>query len=69
MTERTYAAELDDTDTVLQVIVGTAAWAVEMLGGRWVDTPDKCGAGWVWDGEQIVPPEPEDDELLPDDDV
>lgn len=56
---RTYAAELDDTDTVVRVIVGTAEWATDMLGGRWVDSPVKVGAGWVWDGTQIVPPTPE----------
>ena len=62
MTERTYAAELDDTDTVLRVIVGTAEWAADNLGGRWVDSPVKVGAGWVWDGEGIVlPPAPESD--------
>ena len=56
MTERTYAAELDATDTVLRVIVGTAEWAADNLGGRWVDSAVKVGAGWLWDGTQIVPP-------------
>jgi hypothetical protein len=66
----TYAAELDDADTVLRVIVGTAEWATDMLGGRWVDSADKVGAGWVWAGEQIVPPVVEDlDDLLPDADA
>ncbi len=67
MTERTYAAELNDTDTVLRVIVGTAEWAADSLGGRWVDSAVKVGSGWLWDGEQIVPPpSPEPDELLDD---
>jgi hypothetical protein len=65
MTERTYAAELDDTDTVLRVIVGTAEWAADSLGGRWVNSAVKVGAGWSWDGTQIVPPPtPEPDELF-----
>lgn len=55
----TYAAELNDNDEVVQVIVGTAEWATVHLGGRWVDTPHKCGPGWVWNGDDIVPPEPE----------
>jgi hypothetical protein len=65
----TYAAELDD-DVVVRVIVGTAQWAVEHLGGVWVDSPVKAGAGWTFDGTEIVPPpapEPDDqDELLDD---
>ena len=62
----TYAAELDDTDTVARVIVGTAEWAADNLGGRWVDSAEKVGAGWVWDGEAIVPPVVEE---LPDADA
>jgi len=53
-----YAAELNNNDEVTRVIVGTALWATEHLGGTWVDTPDKVGPGWVFDGENIVPPEP-----------
>lgn len=64
----TYAAELNDDNIVVRVIVGTAQWAADNLGGRWVDSAEKVGAGWVWDGEQIVPPVVEDD-LLPDADV
>jgi hypothetical protein len=64
MSDPTYAAELNDADEVVRVIVGTAEWATEMLGGRWVDTPDKCGPGWLWDGETIAPPPaPETDGL------
>jgi hypothetical protein len=67
----TYAAELDDDNVVVRVIVGTADWATDMLGGRWVDSAEKVGAGWVWDGEQIVPPVVEElpDDLLPDADA
>lgn len=64
--ERTYAAELDADNIVVRVIVGTAEWASDMLGGTWVDC-EPCGPGWVWDGEAMIPPpEPEpDDDLLP----
>jgi hypothetical protein len=70
----TYAAELNDDNIVVRVIVGAAEWAADMLGGRWVDSPVKVGAGWVWDGEAIVPPVVEDpgdefDDLLPDADA
>jgi len=61
-----YAAELNDNE-VVRVIVGTAEWATEHLGGVWVGSPDKVGPGWVWDGENIVPPpdpEPEPDEMV-----
>lgn len=46
MSERKYAAELDDTDSVVRVIVGDAEWATEMLGGRWVDSEQKLGISW-----------------------
>ena len=52
----TYAAELDHTNTITRVIVGTAQWATEMLGGNWVDTPEKVGPGWQYVDGQIVPP-------------
>jgi hypothetical protein len=55
----TYAAELDDEDTVIRVIVGTADWAIDNLGGRWVDSP-KCGPGWRWIDVEMIPPEPEE---------
>jgi hypothetical protein len=56
---RTYAAHIEH-DTVTQVIVGNAAWAVKHLGGQWVDSPVKVGIGWLLvDGEIVPPPEPE----------
>jgi hypothetical protein len=59
VSDLTYAAELDDDNVVVRVIVGTAQWAVEHLGGTWVDSPDKVGAGWeVVDGV-IRPPAPD----------
>jgi hypothetical protein len=65
---RTYAAELDGDNVVIRGICGTAAWAVEHLGGTWVDCDHKFGPGWVFDGENIVPPEPDPEppELDPD---
>jgi hypothetical protein len=59
---RTYAAELDD-NTVVRVIVGTAGWATEHLGGTWVDSPVKVGPGWLWDGETLTPPPAPDDDM------
>jgi hypothetical protein len=60
-----HAAELDETSTVIRVIVGTAEWATANLGGTWVDSP-KCGPGWTYhDGEfhppYVEPVEPDDD--------
>jgi hypothetical protein len=69
VTDLTYAAELDYNNVVVRVIVGTAAWAVDNLGGTWVDPPELVGIGWVFDGEQIVPPpvpEPDPDAPSPD---
>jgi hypothetical protein len=61
----TYAAELND-DVVVRVIVGTAQWATDNLGGTWVDSPVKVGSGWTHIDGQIVPPEPNPDVELPD---
>jgi hypothetical protein len=62
---RTYAAELDENNIVQQVIVGTAEWATDNLGGTWVDC-DPCGPGWVYVDGEMVPPyvEPDEDEEL-----
>jgi hypothetical protein len=53
----TYAALIED-GTVVQVIVGTAAWAADRLGGVWLDSPTKVGIGWLVVDGQILPPEP-----------
>jgi hypothetical protein len=55
----TYAAHIEH-DTVTQVIVGNAAWAVEHLGGQWVDSPVKVGIGWLLVDGEIVPPAPDE---------
>ena len=52
-----YAAQLIN-NVVTEVIVGTAAWATEHLGGYWVDSATKAGIGWVWDGHELHPPQP-----------
>ena len=51
-----YAAKLNDDNVVLRVIVGTAEWAADNLDGRWVDSQVKVGAGWTYNGTDIVPP-------------
>jgi hypothetical protein len=56
--EPTYAAHIVD-GVVADVIVGTAEWATEHLGGTWVDSPVKVGAGWAYIDGQIIPPEPD----------
>lgn len=43
----TYAAEIID-GLVTQVIVGDASWAIERLGGQWVDSDTLVGIGWTW---------------------
>ena len=61
MSERTYAAKVVD-GVVVQAIVGTAAWAVEHLGGEWRDSPTKVGIGWLWDETHgFRPPQPSPD--------
>jgi hypothetical protein len=61
-----YAAHIEH-DTVTQVIVGNAAWAVEHLGDQWVDSPVKVGIGWLLVDGEIVPPEPDPTDIEPDD--
>ena len=56
-----YAAEIVD-GMVTQVIVGDAAWAVERLGGTWVDSVELVGIGWTFqDGTFIAPVYPDTD--------
>lgn len=43
----TYAAEIVD-GIVTQVIVGDASWAIERLGGQWIDSDTLVGIGWTW---------------------
>jgi hypothetical protein len=59
----TYAAQVED-GTVVQVIVGDAAWANSRLDGTWVDSEVLAGIGWTYtDGTFTPPPAPEIDEL------
>jgi hypothetical protein len=63
-----YAAKVED-GTVVQVIVGTTEWAVTRLGGTWLPSDVKVGVGWqVVDGT-ITPPEPDELEDTPGDDI
>lgn len=54
---RTYAARIVD-GVVTQVIVGTAAWASDRLGGVWQDSPTKVGIGWEQFDGGLRPPAP-----------
>jgi hypothetical protein len=64
----TYAAKVED-GTVVQVIVGTPEWATSRLGGVWLPSDVKVGVGWqVVDGT-ITPPEPDELEDTPGDDI
>jgi hypothetical protein len=64
----TYAAKVED-GTVVQVIVGTPEWASDRLGGVWLPSDVKVGVGWqVVDGT-ITPPEPDELEDTPGDDI
>jgi hypothetical protein len=62
----TYAAHIINGQ-VTEVIVGTAEWATENLGGQWVDSPVKVGIGWTLINGVITPPEPP--EPTPEDDT
>ena len=54
-----YAAHIDN-GIVTQVIVGTAEWATDRLGGLWVDSDTLVGIGWLYDETNgFQPPEPE----------
>ena len=53
----TYAARIED-GVVTQVIVGTAAWASDRLGGVWVDSATKVGVGWEQFDGGLRPPAP-----------
>jgi hypothetical protein len=63
-----YAAQVED-GMVVQVIVGTPEWATSRLGGVWLPSDVKVGVGWqVVDGT-ITPPEPDEHEDTPGDDI
>ena len=56
MTSRTYACKVDN-GVVVQVLVGSASWANENLGGFWVDSESKVGLGWLWNSEYGLRPD------------
>ena len=53
----TYAARIVD-GVVTQVIVGSAAWASDRLGGVWLDSRTKVGVGWEQYEGGLRPPAP-----------
>ena len=53
-----YAAQVVD-GVVAQVIVGSAVWAADRLGGVWVGSDVKVGVGWLVADGVVTPPEPE----------
>jgi hypothetical protein len=59
----TYAAKVED-GTVVQVIVGDAAWAQSRLGGVWLDSEVLVGIGWLVVDGQILLPEPGETDVL-----
>jgi len=61
----TYAAQVED-GTVVQVIVGDAAWANSRLDGTWVHSDMLVGIGWTYTNGQFEPPTPiEEEEVFP----
>ena len=56
---KTYAAQLND-NIVSEVIVGNYEWAIENIGGVWVDCTDNgelvAGVGYTFDGTDFVAP-------------
>ena len=61
------AAELDDNNVVIQVIVGDAQFATDNLGGVWVPINHNAGPGWLFDGTDVVPPSAPDNNDLDND--
>lgn len=56
-----YAAQIEN-NIATQVIVGTAEWATQFLGGFWVDSSEKIGIGWTWnETEGFRPSQPAED--------
>ena len=48
MSDRTYAYKIEN-GVVVDGIVGTAAWAIDRLGGLWIDSDRKVWVGGTWD--------------------
>lgn len=77
MTDESYAAEIDENNLVVRVIVGSADWATANLGGQWIDSNKKLSPdweyyrgdfrptspypSWSWDGEEWQSPIPKPD--------
>ena len=53
------AAKLNEHNVVDQVIVGTPEWAIERLGGTWINsTGMQVGIGFTYHGDHFRPPQP-----------
>ena len=66
----TYFAQVDDNNTVTQVIVADQAF-VDSLGGKWIPTDydgkfnkNYAGIGYGWDGTGFFPPKCHDEAVL-----
>jgi hypothetical protein len=51
-----YAAELDDNNVVVRVIVGDADWATKNIGGTWVNTTEKVGISFTFENGEFIRP-------------
>jgi len=56
-----YAVQVED-GTVVQVIVGDAAWANSRLDGTWVDSDVLVGIGWTYTDGTFTPPSAPDED-------
>jgi hypothetical protein len=66
----TYAAHIDADNIVTEVIVGTAEWGEQNIGGNWVDVTETTGypgIGWEWLGDVFRSPQPSPDCVWDDD--
>ena len=53
-----YAARIEN-GIVVNVLVGSAEWAADSLGGEWMDLLKKVNVGWVYSDEHgFRPPRP-----------
>ena len=51
------AAKLNDNNVVEQVIVGSHLWAIERLGGNWIDSTGlQVGIGYSYHGDHFRSP-------------
>jgi hypothetical protein len=60
-------AKIDNGIVTETIVCSNVNWAVNSLGGFWLLVPAGCfcGIGYTYDGENFIPPEPQEveDEL------